>query len=392
MARIKQPVGASVLVALWFGVAPLDAQDSFMVGAAFRTAEAQALIEQAAEKERLAEGIIAQREEASGPLDPLARALLKQDLLGRSLETLQAGNPSLATGRNLTFTGVTPCRILDTRLSVGGSLSVGARQAFKVAGNNPNLSSQGGSPGGCGVPSGATAVALNFGATQSAGPGNLRAYPWAASATTPVASVLNFGNLAAAGLVTVPNGAIVSICDPAGGPCASDLYLEVLVNSSHLVADVTGYFMRTSVIDQRTLNFDKVVIPNGGGCTNYQFGGAPWGVTITVPVAGRVTVHGIAVITVQHGSGQPAVEFAAVLSDTPTTCFYNPGYDTFTRVNTAEPTTTYDEVLPVQKTFDVPAGGTYTYYLNGRAVPLGGPSTEQGSFNFASLIASFQPS
>jgi hypothetical protein len=391
MGRSKWAVGVSALTALWFGVAPLNAQSSVEGGAAFRPADAQALVEEAAEKERLAEGIIVHREEASGPLDPLARALAKQDLLGRTLEALRAGDAPLATARNLVFTAVAPCRILDTRFSVGGILTVGARQAFKVAGDNPNLSSQGGSPGGCGIPSGATAVAVNFGATQSAGPGNLRAYAWAASATAPTASVLNFGNLAPVGLATVPNGAIVSICDPAAGACLSDMYLEVFGNRTHLVADVTGYFLRASVIDQRTRNFDKVGIPTGGGCTNYSSGGAPWGVTITVPVAGRVTVSGIAVIHVGHDIGQGSVELDVILSDTPTTCFYLPGYDSFVRVNPAEATATYDHTVPVQKTFDVPSGGTYIFYLNGNAVPLQGATTDQGSFNFASLIASFQP-
>lgn len=391
MRGLDSAVGVSALAALWFGVAPLNAQTRLEPPEASRLAETLARTEEAAEKERLAEGIVAQREDASGPLDPLNRALLKQDLLGRPMDALRTGNLALASAQNLVFTPVVPCRILDTRSSAGGILTAGTRQAFKATGGTTDLSSQGGNPGGCGVLSGATAIALNFSATQSAGPGNLRAYAWAASATAPTAAVLNFGNLAPVGLFAVPNGAIVPICDPAGGACTSDMYLEIFGNSSHVVADVTGYFLRTSVIDQRTQNDNKVLIPAGGPCTNYTSGATPWGVTITVPVPGRVTVRGIAIITVQHGEGQPSIEFDAVISETATTCPMIPGYDSFTRVNPAEPTGTYDRVLPVQKAFDVPAGGTYTYYLNARGVLLAGASTDLGSWNYASLIASFQP-
>jgi hypothetical protein len=144
---------------------------------------------------------------------------------------------------DLLYTPLTPCRVLDTRASIGGILQPGIAQAFRIAGPTTDLSSQGGNAMGCGVPVGATAVAVNFAATQSAGPGNLRAFAWASGTPTPpTATVLNFGNLAAAGLNALANAVIVPLCDPAAATCTFDLYLQVFGSNTHVVGDVLGYF------------------------------------------------------------------------------------------------------------------------------------------------------
>jgi hypothetical protein len=344
----------------------------------------------AAEREQLAESIITEAESEGRSFEPVMRAYLKQELAKQPLEALREGDLSLlastTTSRNLVYTPVDPCRVLDTRSSAGGILAPGTAQAFLVAGT-ADLSAQGGSATGCGVPLGATAVAVNFGATQSAGPGNVRAYAWSAMPTVPGAATLNFGNLAAVGLVTVPNGAIVPLCDPAVETCTSDLYLQSFANSTHVVADVTGYFTRASVIDQATQNGNVVEVV-AGTCTNYD-DGAPWGVTITVPVAGRITVTGIVQFYVIHTFGQPGFEVDAIIGTSPTDCSANYGYDNFAYVDDNEPTTSsaYFPIVPVQKVFDV-SPGTYTYYLNGQRFSGG---TDTAYWWWASLTASFQP-
>jgi hypothetical protein len=201
---------------------------------------------------------------------------------GIQQQSVQAGANEAITntlgdsGQDLAFTPVAPCRVLDTRSSVGGILNPGAPQAFFVTGATSDLSSQGGSASGCGIPTGATAVAVNFGATQSAGPGNLRAYAWSPSATAPSAAVVNYGNLAPAGLVTVPNGSIVPICDPGTITCTFDVFLEVFANATHVVADVTGYFkapanrayamvsQSATFVASTTKNFTSVSRPSTG--------------------------------------------------------------------------------------------------------------------------------
>jgi hypothetical protein len=235
----------------------------------------------------VAESILAAREAAAGRrFDAGYRSVLKADLVSRSLEQLERLQGSGAgadlratestvvanalgdTSADLVFSPVTPCRVLDTRFSAGGILSPGAPQAFKVAGASTDFSAQGGSASGCGVPTGATAVAVNFGATQSAGPGNLRAYAWNSTPpAAPNASVVNYGNLAAAGLVTVPNGAIVPLCNPAATTCTNDLFLEAFVSATHMVADVTGYFAKTDAASLTRVASNTTAVNTGANAS-----------------------------------------------------------------------------------------------------------------------------
>src|SRR5438105_13249595 len=75
------------------------------------------------------------------------------------------------TQTNLVYNPVTPCRVADTRLAIG-AIAANTTRNFQVTGNN--LSAQGGSASGCGIPTGSTSVVLNFVAVTPAGPGDLR--------------------------------------------------------------------------------------------------------------------------------------------------------------------------------------------------------------------------
>jgi hypothetical protein len=142
-----------------------------------------------------------------------------------------------AAARNLVFTPIQPCRIVDTRAGSGlqgdgtGPLVAGAPVAYQVAGL-------------CGLPSpAAKAAVLNFVAVSPQGPGHLVAWPWdSVNVSPPNASVLNY--VAVAGL-NIANGLLMTICDPGtanGGTCAKDLFVMPAVSAAHLVIDVVGYF------------------------------------------------------------------------------------------------------------------------------------------------------
>ena len=195
-------------------------------------------------KEAMAERLLAEREsETRRALDPAYRQMLRRRLASRSAKDLEAaleGGPLApipgGVSADLTYTPVTPCRIIDTRVA-GGAIAGGTQRAFFVAGD---FVGQGGNPGGCGVPYGpATAAMLNIAATGASGTGNLRAFAWE-SPTPPLpgASVLNYPP----GSGAIANGIAIPICDAAPS-CGSDLFIYSSA-TVHVVVDVVGYFSR----------------------------------------------------------------------------------------------------------------------------------------------------
>jgi YVTN family beta-propeller protein len=116
----------------------------------------------------------------------------------------------------LQFVPVTPCRLIDTRLS-GGSLPANTSRNFAV----PQL-------GGCGIPSTAAAYSLNVTAVPQGRLGFLTI--WATGQDQPVVSTMNSldGRIKA-------NAAIV--------PAGYQGQVSVFVNdSSDVVLDIDGYF------------------------------------------------------------------------------------------------------------------------------------------------------
>ena len=137
----------------------------------------------------------------------------------------------------MTFTPVTPCRLVDSRPGSGsqlagtGPLQAGVSYSFDVSAGSAT----------CGVPPEARGALLNFTVVAPAGPGHLTVWPWDSSnPPAPLASVLNFD----AGR-TVANGLGVRICHPqsaSGGSCSDDVSVHVAVSGAHLVVDVLGYY------------------------------------------------------------------------------------------------------------------------------------------------------
>jgi len=166
-----------------------------------------------------------------GDIDALVRDAVGPKVLG-------------ASAADLVFTPVTPCRIVNT-VATATALAANTSRAFYVNGNAAAVfEAQGGNAGGCGIPDTATAVEMNFIAVGPAGPGDLRAFPWAASPTEPLASVINYSNLAG---LNIANGLAQPVCDASGGVCTFDLIVKADVATSHVIIDVVGYYNRADV-------------------------------------------------------------------------------------------------------------------------------------------------
>ena len=145
------------------------------------------------------------------------------------MEDPNSGKVKGEVGGSAKFYPLSPCRILDSRIS-GGKLTAGLSRAYYVSGNDTEIQSQGGA-GNCGVPSTARAVVINLTSTEALGNGHFRIYPFNSVFTT--ASIVNFNNG-----VTMANATEVPICQPA---CAFDINIYSSVDS-HAVGDVMGYF------------------------------------------------------------------------------------------------------------------------------------------------------
>ena len=152
--------------------------------------------------------------------------------LVRSADAARTEPESLAGGAGAmaaaaapsSFVGLTPARLADSRPDAttidgtsagGGTHPAGSVTVVPVAGRG-------------GVPTNATAVALNVTVTEAAGPGYATVYP--CGTAPPNASNLNFETGQ-----TIPNAALVKIGDNA----AVCVYVS---QPTHLIVDVDGYF------------------------------------------------------------------------------------------------------------------------------------------------------
>ena len=186
---------------------------------------------------------------------------------------------------DLTFTPITPCRIVDTRVS-GGAIPANTSRNFRGV-NSANFTAQGGSATDCGTLGlSASALALNVTAVTPAGAGYATVWPF--GQTQPLASSVNYTANA-----VVANGVITPIPNPLQ---ASDFSLFTFAQS-HYVVDIVGYFAPaqatalecTETFVSQTvggnLTFD-IDIPNcptgyaltGAGCRTPGFSDADWGI------------------------------------------------------------------------------------------------------------------
>jgi len=123
----------------------------------------------------------------------------------------------------VTFTGfytLAPCRLVDTRRPTGSALALpgGTSRRFPAAGS-------------CGIPVGATALAVNVTVVSPTVAGHLSLFP--GDQAPPPSSTVSY-----AAAQTRATSAVVGL-DAAGGLAA---YVGQTSGSVHLVVDVTGYF------------------------------------------------------------------------------------------------------------------------------------------------------
>lgn len=131
--------------------------------------------------------------------------------------------PAMAAGP-FRFYPLTPCRLIDTRTTNAPIMNSGDTRSFKIRSS-------------CGVPTDATAAALNVTIFTPTAKGHIRVFP--SDIAMPYASTLNF----AGGENAVANGAIVPLAVNTAGSTDLSVYLFMVSSGTgHLIVDVTGYF------------------------------------------------------------------------------------------------------------------------------------------------------
>jgi len=142
----------------------------------------------------------------------------------------------------LTFVGINPCRIFDTRggsftLQAGSpALSAGASRTFQITGTVPGVPTQ------CGIPDTALAISVNFTVTGFAGQGDIRVYP--AGGTLPAASILNYQ------LENIANATTVPLGYSGGGHFG--IAIQADAASTQILADVNGYYIPSTTASSGT--------------------------------------------------------------------------------------------------------------------------------------------
>lgn len=155
-------------------------------------------------------------------------------------------------GADMVYTPITPCRIVDTRLTVG-PVAAGAVRVFLAT--STGYGSQGGNVAGCGLSAEVPgAVVLNVTAVNPAAGGFATVY--ASNATRPSTASLNY----TAGSV-VNNTVITKVPDPL---FTSDFAIYSLAEA-HFVVDLVGFFDTPQASPFECVNTPNEVYPLANG-------------------------------------------------------------------------------------------------------------------------------
>jgi hypothetical protein len=139
---------------------------------------------------------------------------------------------SFAMAATLSYTPVTPCRVVDTR-NAGGTIGANKQRSFHVYGDGATISAQGGNSAGCPSPLGEPLAAhINMIAVNPSGYGHMQAFSVDGSQGANL--MVNFAdvgsNFANAGTIETRLGS---------GP---DITVTSRCSSAHTVIDVLGYY------------------------------------------------------------------------------------------------------------------------------------------------------
>jgi hypothetical protein len=195
-------------------------------------------------------------------------ALAKQTVTGKQV-SMKLGD----TARDLVFTPLAPCRIVDTRVA-GGSITANTSRDFVAIAQSGNFTAQGGSSTDCGTAAaGASAVALNVTAILPLTAGYATVYPY--GTTAPVASSINYGS-----------GAVVSnfVTSKIPNPVATKDFSLYTYATSDFVVDIVGYYappQATALECVWTNGFNATTIASNGGTAVVIAPTCPTGYTAT---------------------------------------------------------------------------------------------------------------
>lgn len=214
-------------------------------------------------------------------IDRLAKVSMRQGgrLTSADMKALGSLNGDLS------YTAITPCRIVDTRVA-GGVIAANDTRSFKAI-NSANFTAQGGSATDCGTLGvNASGVAINITAVTPSVAGYATVFPFGVA--QPLASSVNY----TAGAI-VNNAIVTSIPNPLQ---SSDFTVYTFAQS-HYVIDIVGYFappvataldctetfVSQTVAANATFDID---IPNcaagytitGAGCRTPGFNQADWAI------------------------------------------------------------------------------------------------------------------
>lgn len=175
-------------------------------------------------------------------------------------------------GKDLVFTPITPCRIVDTRV-VGGPI-VGHQTRMFNGFTTTDFTGQGGDASNCGIPLNAAALSVKVVSELPSQRGYFTIYP--SNEPRPLASSLNYE-----WNQTTSDEAHIKLCRP-GCPTEFSVYSDA---TSSLIMDVTGYFMEPeatavdctvaqqsgnldllSGLQTRSVNCPAGYTATGGGC------------------------------------------------------------------------------------------------------------------------------
>lgn len=133
----------------------------------------------------------------------------------------------------LVYTPISPCILVRTAGSPAGKLEANETREFLARGET-NLSAQGGSISGCGIPDEAAVISVTIRVASAAGAGQLKV--WASDQDEPLTALVDYSPGGAG--ISLP--ALVSLCSAKS--CATDFDVKAVRNGAHVRIDVVGYF------------------------------------------------------------------------------------------------------------------------------------------------------